>query len=203
MIAEMVCQVKRHHVIQQERKRLWDFTDLALKDSVVHFLQAMAQAGDQQLWRQLVDVGVPEHAIQKHIAAGGTPESAKQWQLWRQKHCCARPVDDVAEVKSGIKAVGCRYPTAVAPVDRRRVDGQSSDRIGEANRTAVSIDALLDWVGEDVAHLRAVFESYLTEGESVCESGCLMKLLIDCGVELDPADLRRELALLGLATGRS
>merc|ERR1711998_812940 len=75
--------------------------------------------------------------------------------------------------------------------------------IGEANRTAVSIDALLDWVGEDVAHLRAVFESYLTEGESVCESGCLMKLLIDCGVELDPADLRRELALLGLATGRS
>ncbi len=188
-------------MIQQERKRLWDFTDLVLQDSVVHFLQAMVQAGDQQLWRQLVDVGVPEHVIQKQFAAGSTPESAEQWVLWRQKHSCARPAHAAAGAQAVQPAVDISSRGAAV---RRQGNSRRLDRVGEAGRTAVSIDALLDWVGEDVAHLRAVFESYLTDGgSSECDGGCLPKLLLDCGVELDPSDLRRELAPLGLAASRS
>jgi Ca2+-binding EF-hand superfamily protein len=218
MVAELVMLVKRNHVIQQERKRLFDFaSDVSLQESVVHFLQAMTSAGDSQLWKLLVDIGIPERTIHSYFSAPEQPN--RSWRLWRQKHC-ARPSPAVDALGSQARQAtiepdehdSWREKTGPADVVSRSRREPSKRAIASARhrkepQAVVGLEIapqkmaeLLDKIGPDVAAIRAVFQSYLKGGAQTCGGSDVMKVLLDCGVEEELSDLRRRLAPLGVTS---
>jgi Ca2+-binding EF-hand superfamily protein len=208
-------QIKRNHVIQQERKRLWEFVDPSLRESVVHFMQAMVAAGDSQLWRQLIDVGVPERTIHLYFSAPEQPNGS--WSQWRQKHCVRQSggggedvdlveADDEWREKTGPAEVlsrnysNCRSPHSSSQVSAEPdVTPDLTPDLTHAEPEQKMAE-LLDIIGPEVSRLRAVFSTYAQGSAQSCEGSAVMKILWDCGVERDLSDLRRQLTPLGVSS---